>query len=397
MEDKEFKDLMEKSNQAVADLRKTVEDKSKTDAEKAEKLAKIELDLVAFDKANQDLTLKVTAVENEKKEIVTKMEMLEKTLARPDLSAKDKNEKTEEYKTFAKLLKSGQGVISADEQKYLRTDSNVDGGFLAPTDFISEIIKKITEISPIRSVARVRTTGRQSITIPTRTSIPTASWSGEGGSVSADNSKYGSEQIFVHRLTAAVEATIELLSDEAFNVESEIMQDAAEMFAKAEGLAFVSGNGVSKPEGLLNKITAYNSGNATSYTADSLIALCGQLKTGYNPMFLINRKELAFIRSLKDGLGQYLWGNGLAVGKPNTINGYPYIECIDLDDKGANKYPVIFGDIFRAYTIVDKLGMTVVRDTYTKSKEGKVVFVHHKLTGGQTVLPEAALKLKCSL
>ena len=399
----EIKKSFEEANRVVKELRETVEAKNKADAEKAEKIAKMEKDLAANEKVNQDITQKMIAAQNEAKEFKEKLSTFEKILARPNLSGEDKNAVSEEMKSFSTFVKkgvkdsTGNFIMTPEELKYLRTDSNVEGGFLAPPEYINEIIKKIVEIVPARSVSRVRKTSLGYVKIPSRTAILTASRPGEGGNTADQNSTYGEEQIFCPRITAVVPITVEMINDSAFNMESEINSDVITSFAKREGLEFISGNGVKEMEGILTNPTVQNldSGIAASYTADKIIEICGLIKTGYNPVFGVNRYEIAFLRSLKDGMGQYLWQTGIAMGRPNTLNGFPYVEMPDLDRRGANKYPIVFGDFYQGYNIVDGIVMTVVRDPYTLASDGKIKFVFYKGLGGKVVLPEAIAKLRC--
>jgi len=397
MDEKELKELFEKANKEVKELRETLEKKSLTDSERAEKVARLEASLAEYEKINKDITLKMAEESKSATELKEKITAMEKLLSRPDLSGRGKDDKSAEYKAFEQFAKLGREQMMPEERKYLRTDSNVEGGFLAPPEYVQEIIKMITELTPARAITRVRRTSMGYIKIPTRTSILTASRPGQGVVTAEQNSRYGEEQIFAPRMTAVVPITVEMINDAAFNMESEINQDVAEAFAKKEGQEFLTGLGLNDMEGILTNasVATYNSGIAASYNADNIITICGRLKTGYSPMFGVNRFEIAYLRSLKDATGNYLWQTGIAAGKPNTLNGYPYVEMPDLDSKGANLYPIIFGDFYRGYTMVDGIVMTVVRDPYTLADSGKIRFIFYKGLGGKVTLAEAMIKLRC--
>jgi HK97 family phage major capsid protein len=70
---------------------------------------------------------------------------------------------------------------------------------------------------------------------------------------------------------------------------------------------------------------------------------------------------------------------------------------IDMPDIGAGLYPVAYGDFMRGYYIVDRVGMTMIRDEFTLATSGKVRFTYTRRVGGKVVLPEAIIKLKCSV
>ena len=139
-----------------------------------------------------------------------------------------------------------------------------------------------------------------------------------------------------------------------------------------------------------------NSGEAAAITADGLLSLKYGIKTAYarNASFALNRSTMGAIRRLKDGNGQYLWMPGIAMGRPNTIDGDPYVECPDMPNVQAGAFPVAYGDFRKAYTMADRVQMTLLRDPYTQATSGNVRFLFRRRFGGQVVLAEAIRKLK---
>jgi HK97 family phage major capsid protein len=82
---------------------------------------------------------------------------------------------------------------------------------------------------------------------------------------------------------------------------------------------------------------------------------------------------------------------------PNTILGQPYVEVPDMPDVAANAFPIAFGDVRRAYTVVDRISLSVLRDPFTQATNGNVRFIARRRVGGQVVLAEAIRKLKVSV
>ena len=383
--------------QLVSELRKTVESKNAESGEAKAKIEKLEKDLFSFEEKNQKLVLEMAEAKKADEELEKGFKNLERQVYMMPNSM-NKSEKTEAMKAFEKMARHGKASLTAEEIKYLRTDSNTDGGYLAPPEYVNEIVKKITEISPVRSIARIRTTSSPKMEIPKRESLMEAYWVGEGGSITSSCSSYGLNTIKVNKLSALCPVTLEELQDAAFNIETEITSDVAERFAQKEGAAFVSGNGINKPEGFMfaSGIQESNSGAAADITTDGFIDMLGKLKTGYNPTWGLNRRTFARMLKLDDGASQYAFfspGN-LSAGIPNTILGLPYVLMEDLDDIAANTYPVILGDFSRGYTIVDHTQMMVIRDDYTLAGDGKVRFVFHMRVGGGVELEEAFVKMK---
>lgn len=376
--------------EAVKELRTIIDSGQAETGEAKQKLDLINGVLDKQEEKNQELVAELKAREQAEKDLKERLDGIEAKAYR--IGNGDGNEeKDAEYKAFEKFVLQGKEGLSIDERKTLRTDVDTDGGFLVHPEITDLLLKDITEISPMRQISRVRRTSSKSIIIHRRTGLVQGGWVGECEQITDDNSTYGDEEIFVNKLTVCSTITIEMLQDSSFNMETEIMSDVAEDFAQKEGNAFVVGDGVKKPEGFItdSRIQIVTTGIANDISADSIIEIAGELKTGYNPVYLLNRRTVAAVRQLKDGNGQYLWQPGLSGGLPNTLNGSPYLETPDLADIAADSKPIAYGDFSRGYTIVDSVMMSVIRDQFTLAQQGKVKFIFMRRVGGQVVLPEA--------
>ncbi len=325
---------------------------------------------------------------------------LEASFKRGNFQGDEKEALKAEAKAFDNFLRKGKEGLDGAELKYLRTDNNTQGGYLVNDGFENDIAKNITEISDIRKYATVRSVGYKTTKLPTRTGLLTAGWVGEGQEDNKNNSTYGQDLLTLKKIQVTVDCTHEELQDASFDITSLVQADVAEEFARIEGAGFVNGLATpTQPEGFMTNasIGFINSLSATALTADSLIALTGEIKTGYNPMYGFNRRTRAIIRQMKDGQGQYLWQAGnLAGGIANSLNGYGYFEIPDMPDIAAGTFPVIFGD-FRNYIIGDGRGMIVIRDDYSAKRQGKVEYTFFKRVTGLVRKPEAFKKIKIAL
>lgn len=384
------------ANQALKELREIVESKNADSAEAKAKIEKLESSLDSFEEKNQKLVGELAEQRKLQEQLKEQYDELETKLARGSRGGSDE-EATMEMKSFEKFISKGPQNLSADEAKYLRTDSNVDGGYLAPTEYVAEIIKNITEVSPVRQVARVRRTSRGEIEIPKRTAKGSGGWRGEGGDLASGNSQYGMIKIPAHHLDIIVPITNTMLTDAAFNMETEINQDVIEDFNALEGAAFVNGTGVTQPEGFMQNadVSVRNSGIANNIDPDNFFDLQGDLKVGYMGQFGFNKRTLAAIRKMKGGDGHYLFAPA-ASGAPATVAGESYVIMQDMPDIGAGNEPVAYGDWMKAYVVLDSTQLTIIRDPYTLAGSGKTRFIFSKRTGGKVQLPEALKKLKCS-
>lgn len=391
---------------------KQIETKGAADPVTTEKLAKLDEHLDKFETFNQRLTeaaKKAEAIEEVKKQF----DELETAMKRT--TGADPQTKASRVNDWARAVVDAHSVglanLSADQQKTLKAINDeykalavtpdTAGGYLAPVEFVREIIKGETEISPVRSLARVRQTAMKSVHIPKRTGQFAAQWVAEQGARNETTGlTYGLEEIPTHEIYALIDISNQMLEDSAFNMEQEISSEAIEQFALAEGTAFVTGNGVGKPQGFMSSasVLTANSGAATAITADGLLTLKHAIKTAYtrNANFVLNRTSLGSVRKLKDNNGQYLWMPGIANSKPNTIDGDPYMELPDMPNEGAGLKPVAYGDFRRAYTWADRISMEMMRDPYTQATSGNVRFIVRKRVGGQVVLAEAIRTLTCA-
>lgn len=276
------------------------------------------------------------------------------------------------------------------------------GGYLAPPELVRDIIKGVTEISPVRAICRVRTTANKSIMQPKRVGRASARRVSERGTrTDTGNPSWGMVEINAPEMYARISISRQNLEDSAYDLVGEIREDATEQFEVLEGNEWVSGDGVDSYEGILSNtgVETTNSGAATTVTADGLLTLKYGVKTAYarNGTFTLNRSTLGSVRRLKDGNGQYLWMPGIAAGRPNTIDGDPYVEFPDMPSEGAGLKPVAYGDFRRAYTVVDRLAMNMQRDPFTEADSGGIVFRFYRRSGGRVVLSEAIRTLTCAV
>src|SRR3546814_2143792 len=120
------------------------------------------------------------------------------------------------------------------------------------------------------------------------------------------------------------------------------------------------------------------------------------LKQGYRngAAFLTSDATMAEIRKWKDGQGNYLWAAPSTSEQVGTILGKPIYTDDYMDGLGAGKCPVAVADWNRAYTIADRMGVSILRDPYTNKPF--VQFYATKRVGGGITNFEAIKLLKCA-
>jgi len=293
------------------------------------------------------------------------------------------------YKSaMLKAMRRGIQSLNGDEQKALLAGSDPDGGFLITPDVSGRIVTRVYETSPIRQLVSQVTISTDALegvndfeeagglvmvgeqTAPTETTTP----------------KIGKWRIAVHEGYVEPKATQQLLEDSSVDMEAWLARKVADKISRGQNNLFINGNGVGRPMGLFAYTTAETSddtrawgvfehvktgvnGNfATSNPADVFFDLIGKFKDFYlaNARFFTRREVVTLVRKFKESTtGQYLWQPGLQVGQPQTILTYPVVIGQDIPGLGTNGNSLAFGDFAEAYTIVDRLGMTTIRDNLT--------------------------------
>jgi HK97 family phage major capsid protein/HK97 family phage prohead protease len=336
---------------------------------------------------------------DELKAIMTRLDKVEAKASRP-MSANGNqpivgNDDTVK-KAFGTYLRYGN-QSPADELKALTVSSDPQGGIFAPAEMSSEFLRDLLLVSPVRSVASVRSTGAPSVIYPKRTAITNATWKGEGQAQTGSEPAFGQAEVIVREINTYVDISNQLLADSAGQAESEVRLALADDFGVKEGSAFVNGDGMLAPEGFMsNAEIAYTpSGNATLITTDALIAMAYAVPTTYRSAgtWGLNAKTLGIIRTLKDGQGNYLWQPSYQAGQPETILGRPVIELPDMPDAAANTFPIIFGD-FAGYRIVDRLGLSILVNPYALATTGFTRIHATRRLGGAVVQAARFRKLK---
>jgi HK97 family phage major capsid protein len=340
------------------------------------------------------------------KQLKARIDDLEKKANRPgaDGDPEKKAQAEAERKAFGTYLRLGNAT-PADELKTLIVSSDPQGGYLAPNEMSTEMIRDITEISPIRQLASVRSTSAPAVSYPKRTGITNGKWKGELEAQEESEPAFGQVEIPVREINTYVDISNQLLADSGGQAEAEVRMALAEDFGEKEGVAFISGTGVVDPEGILKAAgVGYTAtGNAATLgasPADKLVDLFYSLKATYRKRgtWLMNAKTIGEVRKLKDPTsGLYLWQPALAADVPPTILGRPVIEDPEMPDIGNAAEPILFGDIGTAYRIIDRIGLSILVNPYLLATNGITRIHATRRVGGKVVQPAAIKKLRCAV
>ena len=328
--------------------------------------------ILAATTAVEELRTAATAFETRQadalKAVTDRIAGIETRLNRPAVqTTEQRDERTDEQRAFGNYLRHGAAGLNDVERRALTVANDASAGFLAPEILSTEIIKGITEKSPIRQYAKIITIAGPEIRYPKRLTGTNAAWVDEIENRPESTLTYTQVAIAPGELATFVEASKVLIEDAAVDLEAEIREALSEDFSVKENTAYVVGDGVKKPRGLLaagTGIPEVASGAAATLGAaplDTLIGLYTSLPTQYaqNASWVMNRQTLATLRKIKDTSGQYIWQPSVQVGAPATLLGRPVVEAVDMPNVGAGAFPILFGDL-SGYRIVERVGLQVL-------------------------------------
>jgi len=297
----------------------------------------------------------------------------------------------------------------------MTTSSDPDGGYLVPEETEAGIDRVMGTTSVMRQLARVISISSDTYKKLVNVGGAGAGWVGEQEArPETDTPTLKEIAINAGELYANPAISQRALDDARLDLAAWLADEVSIEFAEQEGEAFITGNGINKPRGILSYDNVANASwawgklgytpsgaaadfattSATLAKTDALIDLYYSLKSGYRngASWLMSDAVMATVRKFKDAEGAYLWAPPTAAGGVATILGKPVYNDDNMQAVTNNTYPVAFGDFGRAYLIVDRFGVRVLRDPYTNKP-----FVHFyttKRVGGGVVNFEALKLLK---
>lgn len=321
--------------------------------------------------------------------------------SKPDNSKSDTKtgRASDAYKTaFWNQIRS-KNMMTPELKNALQEGVDSEGGYLVPDEYEHTLVMGLEGANVIRAHAHAFTTSNGVHKIPVVASKGTASWIDEEGAYTESDDVFGQEQIDAHKLGTIIKVSEELITDSVFDLEQYFTAEFSRRIGSKEEEAFLVGNGVKKPTGLLNETGGAQLGvtaaSATAITADELIDLYYSLKSPYrkNAIWILNDSTIKAIRKLKDGSGQYLWQPAIKDGEVNTILGKPYFTSSYAPEIGSAAKSILFGDL-NFYWIGDRQGITFKRLNEKYADMGQIGFLASKRVDAKLVLPEAVKYLQ---
>jgi HK97 family phage major capsid protein len=286
-------------------------------------------------------------------------------------------------------------MLMAPEIRNLAIGTDAAGGFLVPDEFERQLLQIIEAENVFRGLATIITTGSGTREIPVEADYGTATWLGENATFTESDATFSQKTLNAYKLGTLIKVSEELMNDAFFNVSNYIAGAFGRRFGRAEEAAFINGDGVNKPRGVLLDASAGKTGatgQTTSVTADDLIDVYHALKRPYRSKadWLLADSTVKAIRKLKDADGQYLWQPGIAAGQPDRILNRPVVVSDEVPAMAASAKSILFGD-YSHYWVADRTGRTMQRLDELYAASGQVGFRMYSRMDGKLIRNDAVV------
>lgn len=280
----------------------------------------------------------------------------------------------------------------------LSVGEDSEGGFTVPDEFERKLVEALEGNNIFRGMATVIRTSSGTRKIPIAEDTGEASWIDEGEEIPESDTTFGQTMLSAYKLGTMIKISNELLNDSAFNLASYIARRFGVRMGNAEERAFITGDGVGKPLGLLDDAGAkvgVTTAKTTAISFDEVFQLYYALKAPYRKKaeFLCNEALVLQLMTIKDNNGNYIWKPGLDIGKPDTLLNRPLKTSAFMPEVAAGNKVMAFGD-YSYYWIADRQNRTFRRLNELYARTDQVGFLTTQRVDGKLILPEAVQVLQ---
>jgi HK97 family phage major capsid protein len=312
-----------------------------------------------------------------------------------------KNEARFMTDTFVKWLRSPSDDIfwktaSPDEVKAMQEDTDAEGGFFVPEQFINQVVHDTgvpgSQLRPLCTVIRVASKDGY---IPTMAS---ATWAAiaEEAAFGESTPVVGQVAFSIEKSGGSCKVSRELLDDSAINLPallSQIFQEAAGQF---EDVGIISGNNTTQYAGIMSdaSVAFYTMANATSVVGADLIGTYYALNAQHraNASWVMKSSIAALVNSIAITAAGVHSIPSLTAAPADFILGKQAVLTDVVSGLGGSitstEKIAIFGD-FRKYYIFDRVGFTIRRNDDLYMANDQVGFFATRRGDGQVGLPAA--------
>lgn len=298
---------------------------------------------------------------------------------------------------FATRGREGSGNLELRTTLTVGTAATA-GNTVPQSVMTGEFVKWLDWGDPIRQLATVQTVPAN-LRLPVIDSRTTVTATAEAAAYTESNFTTILKTFGAYKATAFTPVTEELLLDSEIDVAAEIVADHARAHAKYRAEKHTKGTGSGQEQGILYDDTSWQyavktGALTTAPDFDDIISLYTTVPTAYaqNGSWIMNQATWGALLQLKAATtGNYMYdgmqGMMLQQGAAGMLMGRPvYIsEFADVYLSGTARNLIWFGDLARAYRIVDRKEVTFTVDPYSQSANGITRFLSSMRSDAQIV------------
>jgi HK97 family phage major capsid protein len=297
-------------------------------------------------------------------------------------------ENPDEFRCFGEFIHSVRYAPHDKRLEYREQSMGIgaDGGFMVPKQFREQLLTVPTQAPIIRSRATVIPAGNPpdaEISMPALNQTAaenmfggvSVSWIGEGQAKPETDAAFMEVKLQPNEVAAHIVTSDKLLRNwtAAGTVLSNLLRNA--MYA-AEDYQFLRGNGVSKPQGILDAACAinYNRAVASQIAYADIIGMLARARDDSGLIWIASRTTLPQLANVRDAGNNNLWitaQSGLAQGIPGSLAGIPLIFNERSPALGT-KGDLILADL-SYYLIKDGSGPFVAASEHVFFRNNKTV------------------------
>ena len=277
----------------------------------------------------------------------------------------------------------------------LREGADGEGGYLVPDEFERRIVQAMAEKNVLRKLGTVMQTER-TMTFPVAKGIGPADWVPEEGVIPITTGEFDEVKIEAHKVATSIRVSDELLEDSTFDLEGFIIDQFAKRIGDAEEDAFIHGDGIAKPLGIIHQLDReIITEKAGKISTDDLLDLQHAIPTRYrkDAVFLMHDSTLRELFKLRTGEGQYIWYENPKKNIPLAIFSHRVITCPSMPTIESGKPPILFGD-FKHFIIGDRKHRRIKRLNEVHAQQGQVAYIMSQRVDAKLLDRNAIVALK---
>lgn len=347
---------------------------------------------------NAEEKSKFDAMEADARSIKDQIDVIERTAEmKKELAAnaevRESAPKATRKGAFEKYLRNGMGSLNANERSIMGelrgTNTQIAGtdslgGFLVPQDFSNELDMATLFTGEVERLAKkLNTAGGALLDYPTINDTATdAGLTAEAAAVTVQDMTFANAQLSAYNYASQVRVSMQLLEDNAFDLNAFLAEAMGERIARATNAAFTTGTGSNQPQGIITGSTeGKEAASATAIVADDILDLIYSIDPSYRnkPTFglMAHDNVIASIRQL--GLGSAndfpIFIPSMEAGQPDKLFGYNIYYNNDMESSIATAKKTLLAADFSKFVVRSAGGVQMVRLNERYMDELEVGFV----------------------